>query len=486
MYGYKKLLFILVLITFVSLPTLTFAQSSAGIKPGNFLYFLDTTLERVELFLTFDSGKKAEKALEYAEERLAEVRDIARENKPIEVIQKVVVGYEKQIAFATEKSKNLIDIAKSDELLETIFRNTEKHLDVLEGVLEETSEEARSAIENAIEVSKKGHDEVTRQIEEFKIKADERQLIVDEFKSKLERPKEEVKVIEAEIKDTESKRIEIRFPNIKSILPERKVDTVDVKKDVLIETPKVSFPTKPAVKPVEKVETLPSAVVHAPSPEIKFSALENPDQSAVLAWSSSGASKCTGTNFETGDKVEGKVTVKVAGKTDYKVTCFNKEGSSTVRTISLPLVAGAPIIDFRSWSDFSGGKTTKLTWKAESATFCDGNGFNTGGELAGTVKVTQEETTVYSLTCTGPKGSNTVNVVAVVIPTEEAPGGPALSLDIVDKEVILKWSAPIVGCSITGTDGFSFITDEKEGKINTGKAKDNTSYRIFCEEVIKN
>jgi len=61
------------------LPTPASAAANAGVKPGSFFYFFDTTFEKVNLFFTFNPEKKAKKALEYADERLAEIEAVAEE-----------------------------------------------------------------------------------------------------------------------------------------------------------------------------------------------------------------------------------------------------------------------------------------------------------------------------------------------------------------------------------------------------------------------
>lgn len=58
------------------------AKSEAGITPDSHFYFLDTTLEKLQLGLTFDKAAKARKAIEIAQEKLQEVKAMAAEGKP--------------------------------------------------------------------------------------------------------------------------------------------------------------------------------------------------------------------------------------------------------------------------------------------------------------------------------------------------------------------------------------------------------------------
>lgn len=110
----KKFLTLLILpLMFVSfLPITALAETSAGIKPNSFFYFFDTAFEKVGLFLTFSSEKKVQKALEHADERLAEAKESANDNKP-KAVEKAMEGYKKEISLATEKSLNFIELENS-------------------------------------------------------------------------------------------------------------------------------------------------------------------------------------------------------------------------------------------------------------------------------------------------------------------------------------------------------------------------------------
>ena len=100
-----KTFIIVALVISVVMPFSVFAAPSAGIKPSSIFYFLDIAAERVGLFFTFNSEKKVRKALEYADERLAEVEAVAGDNNT-EAVKTAITNYESSIALATEKSKN--------------------------------------------------------------------------------------------------------------------------------------------------------------------------------------------------------------------------------------------------------------------------------------------------------------------------------------------------------------------------------------------
>ena len=175
---------LLISLAFVT-PIQVSAATNAGVKPGSFFYFFDTTFENISLFFTFGSENKARKALEYADERLAEAEESANENNP-KAIERAMLGYKEEISLATEKSKELKDQNKAEELLNVVSENTAKHQEVLASVLEKVPEEAKQAILNAIEVSKKGQEEAVKQIAELKNEIEKLKKEVAELKTENE------------------------------------------------------------------------------------------------------------------------------------------------------------------------------------------------------------------------------------------------------------------------------------------------------------
>ena len=166
-------------------PIFVSAAPGAGIKPDSIFYFFDTTFEKIGLFFIFDSEKKAEKALEHAEERLAEAQESAKENKP-KAVEKAIYNYEKKISFATEKSKEIKDEVKAEELLNKVSESTARHQEILISVLEKVPEGAREAILKAIEVSKRGHEKALEQIIKLKEEVLELKQKVKKLKQELE------------------------------------------------------------------------------------------------------------------------------------------------------------------------------------------------------------------------------------------------------------------------------------------------------------
>lgn len=183
-------------ILFISLvfvaPIQVSAATNAGVKPGSFFYFFDTAFENVGIFFTFNSEQKAKKALGYADERLAEAEESASENNP-KAVEKAMTGYKEEVSFATEKSKELKDAKKAEELLNIVSENTAKHQEVLKGVLEKVPDEAKEAILKAIEVSKKSQEEAVKQIAELKNEVERLKKEVEELKKANESSNENSK-----------------------------------------------------------------------------------------------------------------------------------------------------------------------------------------------------------------------------------------------------------------------------------------------------
>ncbi len=179
----KKLFlsFVLLSVVVFSLPTSASAATNPGVKPGNFFYFFDTAFEQINLFFTFSPEKKAEKALAYADERLAEAEAVAGDNNA-EVVKTAITNYESNIALATEKSKEVQDKERAESLFTLIADNTSKNQEVLSAVLVKVPEEAKEAITRAIEASRKGQEEATQQIAELKSEIEQLKKEVAELK----------------------------------------------------------------------------------------------------------------------------------------------------------------------------------------------------------------------------------------------------------------------------------------------------------------
>ena len=133
-----------------------------GITPDSSFYFLDIWGKKIGLFFTFGAEAKATKALQYAEERLAEAQVMADRNKP-QAVTVATDGYDEYMTMAVEKmgeaSEGGVDIS---EVSEIVALATSKHLFVLDGVMDIVPEEAKEAIAQVRGVSINGQGDALR------------------------------------------------------------------------------------------------------------------------------------------------------------------------------------------------------------------------------------------------------------------------------------------------------------------------------------
>jgi len=126
-----------------------------GITPDSPFYFLDNWGKSVGLFFAFGPEAKARKALEYAEERLAETRAMAAENRVKEMTQ-AANGYSSFMSLVNQRAEEAGHQGSSANLSELVALATSKHLSVLDKVKDRVPEEAWGAISRAREVSING------------------------------------------------------------------------------------------------------------------------------------------------------------------------------------------------------------------------------------------------------------------------------------------------------------------------------------------
>lgn len=125
--------------------------------------------------------------------------------------------------------------------------------------------------------------------------------------------------------------------------------------------------------------------------------------SSTLTWSSTNATSCTGTNFSTASATAGSVTVTPSQTTSYLVSCTGAGGSAsasqTVTVSSIP----APTVSLSATpTSLNSGSSATLTWSSTNAVSCVGSGFETGGNISGSISTgALSATTNYSITCTG-------------------------------------------------------------------------------------
>lgn len=178
------------------LASVAFAQTDLAVAPGltpkSSLYFLDGVGEWIALRLTFNPIKKAEKKLQYASERLAELKKMEEENTvDKEAADKVKNNFERLANDAVSD----VDVLKAQgrdvvELVQKMEDLSARHTAVLTEVLEKVPEQAKEAIERALEVSKRGHE---RAIEAIEKEVEEGSIKIEELEDELEKEVENVR-----------------------------------------------------------------------------------------------------------------------------------------------------------------------------------------------------------------------------------------------------------------------------------------------------
>jgi hypothetical protein len=147
----KKLISILLILSFcvLVLPSKILAQEEtvstvkAGLTTESPFYFLDRWIETIELFFT-PKEKKPEKMLEFAEERLAEIEEVADIVTP-EELEVLGEQYQKELD-EIEKEEGV-----SEEVKVKVREAREKHIQVLERVKESAPEQAQPQLEQVVE-----------------------------------------------------------------------------------------------------------------------------------------------------------------------------------------------------------------------------------------------------------------------------------------------------------------------------------------------
>lgn len=202
-----KTFIIAALIISTVMPFSVFAAPSAGIKPSSFFYFFDIASERISLFFTFNSEKKARKALEYADERLAEAEEVAGD-KNTDAVKTAITNYESNIAFAAEKSRGIKEKEKAEALLTTISDSTSRHQEILADVLAKVPDEAKEAITKAIEASRKGHEEALQKIAELKGEIEElKQEVAELRQADSDKQSDEIEKLKKEVEKLKKQQI---------------------------------------------------------------------------------------------------------------------------------------------------------------------------------------------------------------------------------------------------------------------------------------
>ncbi len=169
--------------------------------------------------------------------------------------------------------------------------------------------------------------------------------------------------------------------------------------------------------------------VNMPLPTVSISA--DPEtillgESSTLSWSSTHADTCEIDQGGGSVTVNGSMSVSPTDTTTYTITASGPGGTASADvTITVTDPNAPPVVTITPDSaDISQGETITLTWnsqRAQSAFIDNGVG---SVPVNGSTPVSPDHTTTYTITVTGPTGSNSAaSVVRVIGSAEPLPEG---------------------------------------------------------------
>lgn len=141
------------------------ALPDPGMTPDSPFYFLDTWGKNIGMSLAFGPEAKARKALQYAEERLAEARAMATDNR-VREMTRAANDYDGFMAMVATRAEEARRLGASDNISERVALATAKHLSVLDRIKDQVPDQAKEAIVRAREASMNGQINALRALAE--------------------------------------------------------------------------------------------------------------------------------------------------------------------------------------------------------------------------------------------------------------------------------------------------------------------------------
>lgn len=216
-----------------------------------------------------------------------------------------------------------------------------------------------------------------------------------------------------------------------------------------------------------------------PKPTVTFSASPTSitvGSSSTLTWSSDDATTCTASNGWSGTKaVDGTQTVSPSTTTTYTISCTGVGGTandSVMVTVTQPEPEDPTLDLTASDTSITEGESTTLSWTTTNATTCEkSGGWSGSATTSGTLSVSPNATTTYSMQCTGAGGSITDSVTVNVTPEEE-PDAPTVNLTAAPTSVTPGAGSATTTLSWTSTDATACIASG--GSFTGSKALNGT------------
>src|SRR3989338_5186366 len=220
-----------IVISLLFIPVLAFAHAlaalpNAGLTPESAFYFVDKIGEALREFFTFNPESKAHLQIDFAAERIAEIKIILETKgvnaKGLGVAESRLQANIARVAGIVEseksKGKDVSELAKSisedfdanKEALKQAFKAEERSLEAKEDELKAKIREARRAGDTAqIEALAKELGERKDQKELLELKEEEQEEALEQEEEKIEREMEEKEDAEKAIKEAEEERQEV-------------------------------------------------------------------------------------------------------------------------------------------------------------------------------------------------------------------------------------------------------------------------------------
>ena len=225
----KTIKFILISLLFI--PVLAFAHEpvalpNAGLTPESAFYFVDKIGEALREFLTFNPEGKAHLQIDFAAERIAEIKIILETKgvnaKGLGIAQSRLQANIAKAAGIVEKEKSkgkdVSELAKSisgdfdtnKEALKQAFKDQERFLEAKEDELKAKIREARQAGDTAqVEALVKELGDIKAQKELLELKEEEQEEALEQEEEKIEREMDKKDDAEKAIKEAEEEKQEV-------------------------------------------------------------------------------------------------------------------------------------------------------------------------------------------------------------------------------------------------------------------------------------
>lgn len=216
------------------------------------------------------------------------------------------------------------------------------------------------------------------------------------------------------------------------------------------------------------------------------SSMTLPTDQTTLSWVTTGSpDSCIASNGWSGNKsTTGGSEVQSnlsPGTHIYTITCSKAGYPNDMSQVHVTVTPSGPKVPTATlYANPSvlpyGGGTSTLTWSSTFATSCTGTGFNTNGNINGSVDVILSTTTTYSVQCDGFGTNATANSTVVVLDETIVNGRCSAT----------HWSC-VAGTSINQTTGATSWTWQCQGANGGSTASCSEDFPVYeCSDSIDN